>query len=150
MGRVEDLLVYFIREYDQETVLTRTKLYKLAFIADARFYYDEGIPLTGIRYVKYASGPFNKALDDALESLVDDERIAVYGHQTGRGTQYHHEALNPDEPLDALPSAAISVAADILDDCAHLDTTRLVNRVRETPSVSQARKYTPVDFPTEL
>lgn len=141
--RIDDLLVYLITEYDQNTVLTRTKLLKLAYLADKRHYNATNHTITGVTYSKYASGPYCDTLVDRLEDLNDD-RIHILSVPTDAGSQHHHEPCCQhcqSDSITHLEDAHIETLDSVLEEYAPQDTTDIVEEICTTEPVQSLEKY---------
>lgn len=148
-SRIEDAVMHFITRYDQDTVLTRTKLVKLLYLADKKHFLTHDRTITGIRYFKYSYGPFSNCILDAVDGLEETGQIHIETHMTDNGRQYHHEPCCQHSHTDSsssLTDTHFETLDAIHDEYASLDTTTIVESIYNTDPVQSIEKYTPISF----
>lgn len=71
------LVHYICHKCGDPSILGKTKLNKVLYFSDFATYRQTGEPLTGETYVKAQFGPVPRHIDEALQTLIDDNAIVV-------------------------------------------------------------------------
>jgi transcriptional regulator with XRE-family HTH domain len=79
-------MYFYILRYFKEGI-TKTKLAKLLYLADFSYYYDNLLPISGVRYVRREYGP----VPDTFFELTDD-LYRIFRHQD-RANPLQHKRL---------------------------------------------------------
>ena len=89
---------------DDSGRITKTKLAKLAYLADFTWYYQELKPMSGLPYIKLEHGPVAQAYFQILDDLEEEE--AIVRENVGRSISI---SLNEDivQPRELLADAEL-------------------------------------------
>lgn len=66
--KLEQAILFFCHNINNKT-LGKTKLFKLLYFADSRFYLEYGKTITGDKYVKYKEGPIPSHANQILKKM---------------------------------------------------------------------------------
>ena len=138
--KLEELIKYIVGNHDSDTVLTRTKLMKLLFLADRISKSEFGSKISDTDYIKYHYGPYSETVIDTLEEL-DGEGIAEMMGRTSRGKYYQYVPLHASVTGN-LSTEEKRVVDDILETYGDMDTEELVDEVYAMYNLDDVSKYT--------
>jgi len=72
MKKLKEAILFFVNSINNKK-LGKTKLFKLIYFADSRFYLKYGRTITGDKYVKYDNGPIPSHGDSILNKMKDKD-----------------------------------------------------------------------------
>lgn len=140
--KFKELLIYIVKNFNDNETLTETKLWKLLYFCDADFFEKHGKTITGIDYYKnnYGATPDKKIIDKVLLQIKDYVKIEkikkpdgkiirVYKPQSG----YRYQALFADEIEEARSTCEKYYRLSVQDISvlAHKDPPYLGAKIRE-------------------
>ena len=117
---------------DNDGKITKTKLAKLVYLAEFKWFYDNLKPLTGLAYKRLPQGPVPDAYFRAIDELFEEELINIQK----RGSAFMI-ALNENAPRDSLT-----------DD--ELATITAVSKKWQTSSTQQIVAFTHKQLPWKI
>jgi transcriptional regulator with XRE-family HTH domain len=98
-------MYFYILRYFKEGI-TKTKLAKLLYLADFSYFYDNLIPMSGVRYVRRDYGPVADIFFELTEDLYDKGKINIkpldYALMINPTTKEQEDGLLSDEEKDLL------------------------------------------------
>ena len=136
--KLDGLVNYLVHRYPGQ-LLTRTKLVKLAFLADAKAQEDLGSKISRTNYINYHYGPYS---DDVIEMAerLDGESLREKIGQASMGEFYDYRPEG-DLPEIDLSDEERRLIQFVLDEYGTLDTEDLVDRVYEEFDIPDKPKY---------
>ena len=128
--RVADVEVEVVRRLKR---VTRTKLVKLIYLIDERYYRLYGETLTGLsyRYDKYGPNACDNAIVKIGDSLVGFE-LTMTRETLADGTRYTYLSGKSPRFGPVLSDRAVGVVEDVLAEYGHLPLARLVAASKTT------------------
>lgn len=136
--KLNGLVNYLVHKYPGQ-LLTRTKLVKLAFLADAMAQDELGSKISRTNYINYHYGPYSDDVIEAAERL-DDNSIREKIGQASMGEFYDYRPKG-DLPESELSDEEKRLIEYLLTEYGEMDTEDLVDRVYEEFDIPDKPKY---------
>jgi hypothetical protein len=129
LEKFKELLIYIVKNFNDNETLTETKLWKLLYFCEADFFEKNKKTITGVDYYKniYGATPDKKVIDRILPKTKDYVKTEKIKKPDGKiitlykpGKDYHYEVLSADEIMEIqktcakycrLPVSSITVLA---------------------------------------
>ena len=126
--------------------MRRTKLVKLIYLADNRFYELNGRTLTGLSYVwdNYGPNAISNALVKEASSLVSSGKASMVAKPSIYGTDeyvYWIAQTTEQEYMEQLGPGERQILRDILEDFGRMSVRNIVAASKRTAPFKNARQY---------
>lgn len=109
LEKFKELLIYIVKNFNDNETLTETKLWKLLYFCDADFFEKHKKTITGIDYYKniYGATPDKKVIDKVLPKIKEYVKIEKLKKPDGRTIRlykphkdYHYKFLSANEIVE--------------------------------------------------
>lgn len=133
-----DVIRYIVSNFSGEN-LTRTKLVKLVFLADAQANEILNTKITDTTYVNYHYGPYSDEIVDTVKEL-DGDFLKENTGVGSRGKFYIYEPIKSYSG-EELTNAEKSLINNIINEWSEQDTESMVKEVYERYNIEERPKY---------
>lgn len=140
-GKLRDVIKYIVDNYPGGT-LTRTKLVKLVFLADAIAEEELDNKITDTNYIYYYYGPYSDDIIDTVQEM-DGDSIKETRGRASFGKYYSYKSVKSDEELN-LSEKEVDIMTRILSDYGSYGTEDLVERVYDEYDITSKEKYSQI------
>ena len=106
--------------------VTKTKLAKLVYLSEFKWFYDKLKPLTGFSYRRLPQGPVPDAYFRAIDELFEEQLIDIQK----RGTAFMI-SINEDPPRDLLAKDELATITAVAQKWQPSNTQQIVNFTHE-------------------
>lgn len=142
LEKFKELLIYIVKNFNDNETLTETKLWKLLYFCDADFFEKHRKTITGIDYYKnnYGATPDKKIIDKAIPKIKDYVKVEKIKKPDGRTIKlykpqadYKYQALSANEIEEARSTCEKYYRLSVQDISvlAHKDPPYLGAKIRE-------------------
>lgn len=142
LKKFKELLIYIVKNFNDDETLTETKLWKLLYFCDSDFFEKHRKTITGIDYYKnnYGATPDKKIIDKVIPQIknyVKVEKIKKSGGKTMRiykpQNDYNYQVLSANEIEEARSTCRKYYRLSVQDISvlAHKDPPYLGAKMRE-------------------
>ena len=126
-GKLDELILYISARNLVNEHFGKTKLHKLLWMSDFRYFGLTGKAITGARYINRQFGPFCEQLPQALNRLEDAGRLAIRERNL-----FEHSQLRPTPlkraDLSRFSAEEIAAVEDVLWETWDSSTRELSSR----------------------
>ena len=156
-GKLDELILYISNRNLVNEHFGKTKLHKLLWMSDFRYFGFTGNAITGARYINRQHGPFCEQLPQALNRLEDGGRLAIRERNL-----FEHSQLRPTPlkraDLSRFSAQEIAAVEDILWETWNLSAVETSQRsqlhpgwawTKEGDAIGYEFALVPVDEPLE-
>ena len=130
-------MVLFFATESQE--LLKTKLMKLLNYADMIFYKENGVSISGLKYIHLPYGPVPENFDLLLGKMASDDVLHI-DVLYNNGYEKHRIIPDAEAPNDVLSKAEISVLKRIFDKFKEFGSVEISNYSHKEKGYTQTRQ----------
>ena len=129
--RLKDLVHYICDRIPNPNKWGSVKMNKALFYTDREAYVRLGEPVTGETYVKQRMGPVSSHLNEIVDELVREGRIAVRRVQKlgayGKPYEHHLYFATADPKVDDFSGPQVAIVNQVVDTIAHRHTAASIS-----------------------
>ena len=110
----QQIIAFLAKNHGKASI---TALVKLAYIIDLFSIQTTGHQLSTFKYVRYYHGPYDRAINEDLQILVDNDILRPKSHYTVTGDEYvvYNFSENEDFEFSEITEQEVSMIGEVME-----------------------------------